>query len=192
MTGSQQGCSLEASARRAGAEAWLEQRLFELLGRWSAVAPHAQVRAELGPPARHHAWHAELWLDLLPAVPHLDPDELVVPEPGMAAVVARLEGLDAAGDRATVRFLVGAYRVLLPRKLAAAAAWGRRLAPATDGPTRRALELVRRDELEEWQSGEARLQALLTDAASVEAAAAEQAALERALLDARSAGRAGS
>jgi hypothetical protein len=93
--------TIEQSARRIGRHAWLEMRLFEVLGRWSGTVPDPRARAAFATHSRQHAWHAELWHGLLPAVPHLGAAELVAPDEAAAAIVAGLDALDAGGEGAS-------------------------------------------------------------------------------------------
>lgn len=90
--------TIEQSARRIGHHAWVEMRLFEVLGRWSGTVSDPRVRAVFATHSRQHAWHAELWHGLLPALPHLPAAELVAPDEAAAAIVASLEALDGGAD----------------------------------------------------------------------------------------------
>jgi hypothetical protein len=79
----------------------------------------------------------------------------------------------------TIEKLVGAYRVLLPRSVAAYSHHLRSASPITDAPTIRALRLTISDHIDHWREGEALLQALVTDDAAVDRAAAHHARLEK-------------
>ena len=63
--------SLEASARRIGHYCWIEMRVFEIVGAWTAAAPEPAVKAALATHSRLHGWHAEVWHDLLPVIGEL-------------------------------------------------------------------------------------------------------------------------
>jgi hypothetical protein len=89
--------TLELSARRVGRHAWVEMRLFEILGRWSGTVNQPRAQALFASHSHHHAWHAELWHGLLPAVPHLAVPELVAPDEADAVLIARLDALDRNG-----------------------------------------------------------------------------------------------
>jgi hypothetical protein len=138
--------TIEASGRRIGHHAWVEMRLFEALGRWSGTAADPRAKAMLATQSHHHAWHAELWHALLPALPHLPAADLVAPSEATSELVAALAELDEAPAPADdVSRLAALYRVALPR---VAAAYRDHLAlttPVTDGPTIRALGLVLAD-----------------------------------------------
>mgnify|MGYP001222847958 FL=1 len=90
--------TIEESGRRIGSHAWVEARLFEIVGRWSGTVPEPRARALFASQSHHHAWHAELWHDLLPALPHVATDAFVAPAAGDAALISALEELDAGGD----------------------------------------------------------------------------------------------
>jgi hypothetical protein len=174
---------IETSARRAGGHRWVEQRLFEILGRWSAAVPVAGAPAVLGAHSYHHAWHAELWRGCLPTLPQLDPATVTVPpSPAVAAffeeVADRKDDHDAAGK------LVGVYRVVLPRLAAAYADRGDRAAAVTDAPVLRALELIAADLRRDGEAGERLVQSLLRTGDGARRAAERQGWLEAQLIDA--------
>ena len=172
--------TLEESARLVGGYRWLELRLFETLGAWVPNVPEVEVKLRLHADAPKHAWHAQLWQDLLPRGGELTADGLTVP-PG-AGAAAFVDALAAvAGPGQSVEKLVGVYRVVLPRQVATYRAHLARVSPVSDGPVARALELVLRDEVADWQEGEMLLHSLLTTEESVRRAAAHQAGLEARL-----------
>lgn len=170
------GGGLARWARRAGAYAWLEMRLFELLGRWATTVPEPAAAAQLGTASRHHAWHAELWHEHLPSIPGLDAAELVAPaDVGIAAAV---DDLVTAAPGSGVEPLASAYRVLVPRLVAG---YDRDLAatsPVSDASVARTLRIVLADLVPDWIAGQRQLAALLTDQGAVERAAAQTARLE--------------
>jgi hypothetical protein len=164
--------TIEESGRRIGSHAWVEARLFEVVGRWSGTVPEPRARALFARQSHHHAWHAEMWHDLLPALPHLPTDELVAPTEGDAALVAALEepdapaGGDGAGEQgedgrlATLGRLTALYRRVLPELAARYADHLARTTPVTDGPTIRVLRLVTADIEADTAEGEALIEAL--------------------------------
>jgi hypothetical protein len=88
--------TIEASGRRIGHHAWVEMRLFETLGRWSGTVADPRAKALLAGQSHHHAWHAELWYALLPALPHLPAADLVAASEATSELVAALAELDEA------------------------------------------------------------------------------------------------
>jgi hypothetical protein len=172
--------TIEQSARHIGGHAWVELRLFEIVGGWVTTVPELEAKATLAAQSHHHAWHAELWHGLLPAIPHLRTVDLVAPPND--AVRALLEALAAPADEGTtIERLVGLYRVTLPALIAAYKGHLARTTPVTDGPTVRALHLVLADEEADREAGEDLLGGLVLGPAEAERAAARETQL-RALL----------
>jgi hypothetical protein len=174
---------VDVAAQRIGHHRWMELRLFETMGAWMSSTPNPAVQLHLASESRIHAWHAQLWADLLPSLPHLDPAELTTPpHPTLAELFEALNedgGADPAVTDPTVERLVGAYRVLLPRSVTRYAAHLEATSPVTDGPVIRALELVLADDRAAWQRGERLVQSLVVTDAEIERAATQQARFER-------------
>jgi len=169
--------SVEESARRVGTYKWLEMRLFEALGGWVATVPELDVKLVLGRHCYHHAWHAELWVKRLPELREMRPDRLIQPPNAeMEAFVAALTEPEA--PELTIEKLVGVYRVLLPRKIAAYSYHLAGTSRITDAPTIRSLGFILEDETTDWREGEMLLQALIETDDEVARAARRQAELE--------------
>jgi hypothetical protein len=169
--------SVEESARRVGNYKWVEQRLFEALGGWVATVPELDVKLKLGTHCYHHAWHAELWHKRLPELREMNPDRLTVP--ANDEVVALLDAVTAPeSPDETIEKLVGVYRVLIPRKIAAYTYHLNNTSTITDAPTIRSLKFVLADELEDWREGEMLIQSLIETDDDVRRAADHQARLE--------------
>jgi hypothetical protein len=130
--------TLVAAGRRCGHNAWLELRLFETVGGWVPAVPDPAAKALLAARSRHHAWHAELWLGLLPVVPTVD---------GLAHadLVAALAALPGEADDPTAAVLGALHDLVAPRLRAAYAAHRDVTAPVADGPALRVLDLVEAD-----------------------------------------------
>ncbi len=170
--------TVEESARRVGHYKWIEMRLFEALGGWVATVPELDVKTMLGRHCYHHAWHAELWHKRLPELREMNPERLTrAPNAELEAFVAALT--EPEGHDQTIEKLVGVYRVLLPRKIAAYRYHLAATSPITDGPTIRSLGFVLGDEETDWREGEMVLQALIETDDEVERAARRQAELEK-------------
>jgi hypothetical protein len=169
--------TVEESARRVGHYKWIEMRLFEVLGGWVATVPELDVKTTLGRHCYHHAWHAELWHKRLPELREMNPDRLTVPpNPEMEAFVAALTEPEA--PELTIEKLVGVYRVLLPRKIAAYTYHLNATSRITDAPTMRSLGFILQDEQTDWREGEMLLQSLIAGERDVERAARRAAELE--------------
>ena len=170
--------TIEESGRRIGHHAWVEARLFEVVGAWAGTVTEPRSRALFARQSAHHGWHVELWHGLLPALPHLADTQLVAPDSADAEIVASLAAFDDrpdtadtdAGDApgspdasiaagATDR-LVALYRRALPTLLAAYDDHLAHTSPVADGPTMRVLRLVRTDLAEDIAAGEELIEVL--------------------------------
>ena len=172
--------TVEDSARRVGNYKWIEMKLFEALGGWIATVPELDVKLRLGTHAYHHAWHSELWHKRLPELREMNPDRLTAPADGMEAFVAAMTGPEAQDQ--TIEKLVGVYRVLIPHKIAAYTFHRNNTSTITDAPTIRSIELILRDEFDDWRDGEMLLQSLIETDEEVDRAAAHQASLEKLMV----------
>ena len=168
---------VEESARRVGTYKWLEMRLFEALGGWVATVPELDVKLVLGRHCYHHAWHAELWDKRLPELREINTTRLCEPaNDAMAEFVDALREPEAPEH--TIEKLVGVYRVLLPRKIAAYTYHLSATSRITDSPTQRSLGFALQDEHEDWREGEMLLQALIETPEELERALRRQGELE--------------
>jgi hypothetical protein len=162
---------------------WIELRLFEILGRWSAAVPVPEAKAMLGTQSHHHAWHAQLWESCLPSLPHLQPDAVTVaPSPEVADVFASVR--DDGDEVDAVGKLVGVYRVIIPRLCRAYADRRACATEVADGPVLRVLDLVEQDLRRDGAAGERLIQSLLRTGADARRAADRQGLLEARLIDA--------
>jgi hypothetical protein len=82
----------------------------------------------------------------------------------------------------TIEKLVGVYRVLLPRKIAAYTFHLNATSRITDAPTIRSLRFILQDEMEDWREGEMLLQSLIQTPEEVERASRRQQELEQLML----------
>lgn len=174
---------LVASARLMGHERWLALRTFETLGGWLHSTPEPEAKRLFGTHCPIYAWHAELWLERIPAIPDVTPASVTAPQP--AQIASAVEAVRAATD--TIERLVGIYRVLVPHNVAAHSAWRGVVDPMLDAPTARTLDLIVRDEVEASRAGEALLRSLVVTPEQARAAALRQAELEALLVSARAA-----
>lgn len=168
-----------SDARAHRRRAWVEQRLFEVLGGWVATTDEPSTRIALATGCRRHEWHARLWRDLVPVIGG-PADQAAAPAPAWVAV------LDAvAAAPTTVERLAGFVRVVLAQLITTDDARLAVASPVADAPLRRVLGLVLADDVEEWRTGEALLRRLVIDRSTMDAAVAQQARVEGLLLDAR-------
>ena len=168
---------VEESARRIGNYKWAEMKLFEALGGWVATVPELDVKMRLGTHCYKHAWHAELWHKRLPELREMNPDRLT--KPPNEALVRFVEALtEPEAPELTIKKLVGVYRVLIPRFVAAYTFHLNATSRITDAPTIRSLQFVLQDELDDWRDGEMLIQSLVETPDELRRAAARKANLE--------------
>jgi hypothetical protein len=173
--------NVDESARRVGNYKWIEMKLFEALGGWVATVPELDVKMRLGTHCYHHAWHAELWDKRLPELREMNTERLT--EPPNDAMVAFIDAVrDPEAPELTIEKLVGVYRVLIPRKIAAYTFHLNATSRITDAPTMRSLKFILQDEFEDWREGEMLLQSLISTPEEVERAANRQRELEQLVL----------
>ena len=174
---------VEESARRVGNYRWVEMRLFEALGGWVATVPELDVKMVLGRHCYHHAWHAELWTKRLPELREMNVDRMTVP--ANDELVAFMDAVrEPEAPDLTIEKLVGVYRVLIPRKIAAYTFHLNGTSEITDAPTIRSLKFALQDELDDWRDGEMLIQSLIDSAETAERAARRQAELEQLMVQA--------
>jgi hypothetical protein len=173
-------------AERVGVWCWCERRLFEVLGSWAGTTAEPDVAVFFGEMSRRHGWHAELLFDRLPELSALDAASLVV-SPG-AATSALFDGLDGrdgvdAGDGpSAARRLVAVHRVVLPLLITQYRSAITSVSTVAEPSLARWLDIVVRDDLDEWTRAQALLARYLVDDASVRAAAGHQLDVELAAL----------
>jgi hypothetical protein len=169
---------LDEAARRAGGHRWIEARLFEILGGWVASTHDVEAQLMFDRHSQHHAWRADQWWDRLPVLADVDRHELVAASSaGVAAVTVALTS--TAGD---VPRLAGAYRVAMPRLVAAYQEHRLAANPASDAAALRTLDIVLPDVIADWRDGEVLLQQLLSDEERVIVASDTVGRLERLLV----------
>ena len=174
---------VEESARRVGIYKWTEMRLFEVLGGWVATVPELDVKLVLGRQCYHHAWHAELWDKRLPELREMNTERLCLP--ANAAAEAFMDALrEPEAPEETIEKLVGVYRVLLPRKIAAYTYHLNGTSRITDSPTQRSLTFILQDEFDDWREGEMLIQSLIETPEELERATRRQQELEALILKA--------
>jgi len=161
--------TIQESALTAGAWAWAELSLFEVVGAWvpSSLRPSAKIYFDAC--SQHHAWRTQLWQQILPAQPlpaapahdavegttaghkAVLPAELVRPfSDGAARALEALGDLD--GDMARL----GVYcRVVLPRLVVGYRSWLQRCSSSSDRPVARALGFAVADATNDWERGTA-------------------------------------
>jgi hypothetical protein len=95
---------IHEAARRVGALAWTEDRLFEVVGGWVASTSEPEAKLLFARSSRHHGDHALTLAAVLPETRDHDPSQLVTP--GDEDGTARLDAAattSARGDRQAAR-----------------------------------------------------------------------------------------
>lgn len=163
---------LVATVALVARHAWLEERLFEVLGAWIPSTADPQVKRLVATECHHHAWRAEQLGTLLPEPWQTVPDSLRPAEPAdLAPFVAALAALDGDVERVAVL-----AEVVLPGLAGAYDAHLARTTEAADGPLARVLRLVRFDTAGDAEAAAALLARRCADPAN-------RARAERAVAD---------
>jgi hypothetical protein len=111
----------------------------------------------------------------------MNPERLTLPPND--ELVAFVDALtEPEGPDLTIEKLVGAYRVLIPAKIAAYTYHLNNTSTITDAPTIRSLKFALADEFEDWRDGEMMLQSLILTEDQLQRAIDHQAKLQRLLL----------
>lgn len=171
--------TLAESVRRAGHYAWVEARLFEMVGAWVVAVPEPELKAMLADHAARFAWHAELWHGRLPAPGGSSPPGPVEPPDAAFAALLELVGGDVA---TSLERLVGLYRVVVPHAVVTYTAHLAGTGPVSDGPVIQVLRLVLAQHGDTWREGEAAIEWLRRTPDDVVRAADRQARLESLLV----------
>jgi hypothetical protein len=170
--------TLQQSGAAVGGLRWVELTMWQTLSAWAADTDDPAAAVLLDVHAAHASWRAGQWWDRLPVLAVVDRPALVAaPDRSWPALASALAGLSTPVQR-----LAGAYRVALPRLLAAYALLGPSTSPVADGPLRRTLAQAEVDAAADWHAGTFYLLGVLTDEAAVDEAATTVSALERLAL----------
>jgi hypothetical protein len=172
------------SAVLAGAWAWAEGSLYEVVGGWVRSTPGASAKVYFDACSQHHAWRAQLWQERLPArlvATSAGAADLSKPfSDGAAQMMKALSCLEGEVER-----LAGYCRVVLPRTVVAYRSWQSRCSDASDRPVARALRFATDDATADWERGTALLVELLGSPSATDAvgrAAAASSEVERLLV----------
>ena len=166
-------------AEQVGRWAWVEQRVFEVFGRWAGTCADDALDSMFAEMSRRHGWHAEVLVDRLPALSGVGIDDLVAPGgPETERWFDLLEG-DATANTAVDR-AVGAYRVLLPMLVTSYRSAARSMSPVAEPSLIRWVGVILEDDAREWAAGEEIVRSVVADAGAVDEAIRRQHTLELA------------
>lgn len=132
--------------RRARRFRDLERRLFEVMGGWVPDTSDTEIKLRLRAQSFQHAWHADLWANLLPAA-----EEDGERAAGGGRLEEAVEAMAEAPD--TAARLECAYRVVLPELVATYTSFRDHASSAADGPLVRALSLMLADDRQACEIG---------------------------------------
>jgi hypothetical protein len=163
------------TARTLARHAWVERRLFEVVGGWVTGSADGEVAAVLAATSVHHGWHASLLEERVPLLHDLDPTELEPPS-GLVDYVDAVARSSGDLDR-----LVALAEVVLPERIARYAALLAGASAVSDAPVVRAMRLVLTDEQDDQRAAAGVLLPRLGEEGDVVRAAAHRSALERLL-----------
>jgi hypothetical protein len=161
------------TARSLAHLAWVERRLFEVVGGWVVGTADGEVAAHLAAASMHHGWRASLLEERVPVLHDVDPSELDPP----ASLVAGLDAVAASAD--DLERLVALAQVVGPRLVVQHRALLAAATEVADAPVARALRLVVVDEEEDQRAAGVLLSPRLDDGVR---AAAHRSNLEGLLL----------
>ena len=139
---------IDEAARRIGELAWVEQRLFEVLGAWAASTAEPGLKVAFATESRLHGDHVLTLTGVLPDTRDHDPEQAVAPPP--VDPTAPLDGLLEPGDR--LRTLLDE---VLPAHLGELERFVAEASPVSDGPARRAVATVLDDDRAAAEAGRA-------------------------------------
>src|SRR5437879_5458441 len=163
-------------ARLVARRAWIERRLFEIVGRWSTEDGDADAVRVFAAEARHHAWRADRWSDLAPVLHDVDP---AAHDPSTAA----LEAVDAlASITTTLDRITALATVVLPNIVRAYEADLASGEPVADAPLLRVLQMIVLDAKQDWGAAAQLQRSVVRTEEDSERAAATQSWLEVLLL----------
>jgi hypothetical protein len=135
---------IHEAARRVGALAWTEQRLFEVVGTWVASTPEPEAKLLFARLSRYHGDHALALAAVLPDTRDHDPSQLVTP--GGDDTTARLDAAAATPERLAGLVEVVTEQVTTLDLLLADGS------PVRDGPALRVARLVRDEDAAEVEA----------------------------------------
>ncbi len=148
-------------ARRIRAFAWIEQRLFEVVGGWVSSEADAMLRVLFDTESRVHGRNSLLWRDEMPPEGSLralaeqsssSEDQNALVAPGFVAVMNRMEA--DAQDAGVVSYghLGILCEVILPRLLLTYRVHMAGLSPVADGSFARSASIAYDDIIDVWHA----------------------------------------
>lgn len=163
--------SAEEGARRVRIFRQVEQRLAQLLGKWSGTVSEPHMQTSLKRHARNAEWHVKVLAEELG-----DSDGSAGEDNDVASFLESVASPKGEGE--LVELLTGVYRVLVPRLITAYTYYQRAIGTEDSDADWRWLDIILKDHFDAIRDGELSLQSILTGDADVERSANRKADLE--------------
>ncbi len=146
-------------ARYIRAFAWIEQRLFEVVGGWASRETDAMLKVLFDTESRVHGWNSLLWKDEMPPEGSLRAEQVLSSEdlnilvaPGFVTVLDSIEANGRDVGVVSYAHLGILCRVILPRLLLTYRIHMASLSPVTDGSFARSISIVYDDIVDLWHA----------------------------------------
>ena len=146
-------------ARCINAFAWIEQRLFEVVGGWASTETDALLKVMFDTESRVHGWNSLLWKDEMPPEGSLraessfsSEDQNILVAPGFVTVMDQIESDWQDTGVVSYGHLGVLCKVVLPRLLLTYRLHMAALSPVTDGSFTRAVSIVYDDIMDVWHA----------------------------------------
>ena len=146
-------------ARCVNAFAWIEQRLFEVVGGWASTETDALLKVLFDTESRVHGWNSLLWKDEMPPEGSLraessfsSEDQNVLVAPGFVTVMDRIESDWQDTGVVSYGHLGVLCKVVLPRLLLTYRIHMTALSPVTDGSFARSVSIAYDDIIDVWHA----------------------------------------
>ena len=146
-------------ARCVNAFAWIEQRLFEVVGGWASTETDALLKVLFDTESRVHGWNSLLWKDEMPPEGSLraessfsSEDQNILVAPGFVTVMDRIESDWQDTGVVSYGHLGVLCKVVLPRLLLTYRIHMTALSPVTDGSFARSVSIAYDDIIDVWHA----------------------------------------
>ncbi len=146
-------------ARCVNAFAWIEQRLFEVVGGWASTETDALLKVLFDTESRVHGWNSLLWKNEMPPEGSLraessfsSEDQNILVAPGFVTVMDQIESDWQDTGVVSYGHLGVLCKVVLPRLLLTYRLHMAALSPVTDGSFARAVSIAYDDIMDVWHA----------------------------------------
>ncbi len=154
-----QSSDIVQRARCIGAFAWIEQRLFEVVGGWASAETDDLLKVLFDTESRVHGWNSLLWKDEMPPEGSLRAESSFSSEnqnmlvaPGFVTIMDRIESDWQDTGVVSYGHLGVLCKVVLPRLLLTYRIHMVNLSPVTDGSFARSVNIAYDDIIDIWHA----------------------------------------